>query len=364
MRFRRIIVMSVAVLLLAACSRGIGEDKAGGTGEPVVLTMANGLVGVAAEPMLSHFASRVEARSAGALRVRIQSDWSGLGSGFEQRVITDVAAGKADLGWAATGVFDTMGVRDFQALTAPMLIDSYAAQTAVLSSDIARRMLSSLDALGVTGLAVIGDGLRKPIAAGHPMLSPSDWRGTTFGTLRSEGEYAAIQSLGAAPTDALGPALNGGIDAGTIQGYDKSLFIYHVNGVSPRAAYITANVNLWPQTIALFAGSTTFGRLSPTLRAWLRAAAADTATWSMASARTDPLVLPDLCQSGARFANASPSQMAQLREAFEPVYVELSAYGPTRSYIDRIETLKATVTPEAVLVIPPGCTNAVPKVGS
>ena len=64
-----------------------------------------------------------------------------------------------------------------------MLIDSYPLQRAVLDSEIPGEMLTELDALGVTGLAVLADGLYKPIAVDHPLLSPADYEGITF-TLR------------------------------------------------------------------------------------------------------------------------------------------------------------------------------------
>jgi hypothetical protein len=35
-----------------------------------------------------------------------------------------IGAGKVDLGWVGTRVFDTLGVASFQAVTAPMLIDN------------------------------------------------------------------------------------------------------------------------------------------------------------------------------------------------------------------------------------------------
>ena len=52
-----------------------------------------------------------------------------------------------------------------------MLIDNYALQKAVIDSEIPDHMLSGLDALGVTGLAVLADGLRKPIAVERPLLT-------------------------------------------------------------------------------------------------------------------------------------------------------------------------------------------------
>lgn len=50
------------------------------------------------------------------------------------------ASGTADLAWVRTQVFETLGVESFQALTAPMLIDSYPLEQ-VLASDIPGRML-------------------------------------------------------------------------------------------------------------------------------------------------------------------------------------------------------------------------------
>ncbi len=73
----------------------------------------------------------------------------------------DVAAGEADLAWVWTHAFDTLGVNAFRALNAPMLIDSYPLQQAVIASDIPGEMLAELDAVGVTGIAVLADGLRE-----------------------------------------------------------------------------------------------------------------------------------------------------------------------------------------------------------
>ena len=75
-------------------------------------------------------------------------------------------------------MFDTLGVTGFQALKAPMLIDSYPLQQAVIASDIPGEMLAGLDELGVSGIAVLADGLRKPIAVKHPVLGLGDCAGS------------------------------------------------------------------------------------------------------------------------------------------------------------------------------------------
>ena len=55
----------------------------------------------------------------------------------------------------------------------------------------------------------------------------------------------------------------------TIDGYEKGLRIYDINGFSYLAPYVTANVNLWPHTLALIANPDTLAGLTATQRNWL-----------------------------------------------------------------------------------------------
>ena len=91
-----------AVAVLASGCGGAGSDKAGGTSGPVVLRMANGYADLTYEPAVAYFVRRTRELSHGLLRIRVVSDW-GVRDGksrpdFEQLVVRDVAAGKADLG--------------------------------------------------------------------------------------------------------------------------------------------------------------------------------------------------------------------------------------------------------------------------
>ena len=102
----------------------------------------------------------------------------GLAPDAEQQVVRDVSAGEIDLGWVGTRVFDTLDVKSFQALTAPMLVDSYALENAVIESGITEEMLDRLDDLGVVGLGVLPDGLRKPIGVTDPSSARRTGRGS------------------------------------------------------------------------------------------------------------------------------------------------------------------------------------------
>ena len=361
----RLAAMALAVLAAVAaggCSGGgAGGDKAGGTGAPVVLRMANTAGDLDAVPLIGDFVSQVKERSGDNLRIQVVNRWGGDGADAEQRIVRDVAAGKVDLGWAGARVFDTLGVTSFQALQAPMLIDSYALEHAVSTSDIPAQMMDGLSKVGVTGVGTLADGLRKPIAVKQPMLGVADWHGMTFGTFRSQGQAEAIRALGATPMEAFGRIRDQALKDGKMQGFELDLYVYSHQGLTQRAPYVTANVNLWPKTDVLFANPGRLAALTGQQQRWLRQAAQDVAGRSPSLAERDSQLLRNACQSGARFASASQADLATLRAAFAPVDASLEQDPQTKAFIQRIQALKQSTPAAAPLAIPTGCTGKAPE---
>jgi TRAP-type C4-dicarboxylate transport system substrate-binding protein len=359
---RRVRLATVALAVIAAvvaggCGGGGSGDKAGGSGEPVVLRMANAYGDLQTAPVIEQFVSQVKERSGGNLRIQVASTWGDYADDAEQQVVRAVAAGKADIGWAGARVFDTMGVTSFQALQAPMLIDSYALEQAVVASDLPGQMLQGLDKVGVRGLGVLADGLRKPVAVKHPVLGVGDWRGITFGTLKSQGQAEAIRSLGATPMEVFRRARNAALLDGRLQGLEMDLFVYDHGALAQTAPYVTANVNLWPQMDILFANPGRLDALTGQQRGWLQQAAQDAAGRSPGLADRDAQSLKTACRSGARAATASPADLAALRSAFAPVYASLERDPQTKAFIERIQALKRSTAAEAPPAIPAGCTG-------
>ena len=342
---------------------GRGDDKAGGATDPVVLRLANTSSssidsGLDRHPALLYFVDQVNERSHGALRIEVVSGWGDQLPSAEQQVIRDVGAGTIELGWVGTSVFDTVGDSGFQALTAPMLIDSYPLQQAVFDSDIPAQMLAGLDTLGIHGMAVLSDGLRKPIAVDKPLLSPADYEGITFSAFRSSEHASAIRALGAIPTDIGVEA--GVLRDGTIDGFEKGLRIYEINGYPFLAPYVTANVNLWPHTVALIANPDSLSDLTATERKWLTEAAIDAASRSTDLTDDDPELLLRLCEVGARFADASPVDVTAMRHPFASEYATMSRDPTTKRFIEQIDTLKKATDPGPGLDIPADCTGPAP----
>jgi TRAP-type C4-dicarboxylate transport system substrate-binding protein len=356
------VALAIAANVAAGCG-GVGGtgDKAGGSGPPVVLRLANTSANIDYWPAIEHFAAGVRARSGGALLIQFVNSWGEFAYDAEQQVVRAVAAGKVDLGWSGARVFDTLGVTSFQALQAPMLIDSYALEDAVVRSDLPGQMLPGLNHVGVAGVAILADGLRKPIAVKKPILHLADWRGIGFGTYMSQRQSQAIRALGATPMPGFGPARAQAVKQGILQGYELNLHVYDHNLTENTAPYVTANVNLWPQMDILFANPRRLAALTEQQRRWLQQASQFAATDAPALADRDVQLLRDICTSGGRFADASPADLAALQAAFAPVYTSLEQDPQTKGLIEQIRALKLSTPAEAPLSIPAGCTGEAPQ---
>jgi hypothetical protein len=122
-------------------------DKAGGgqAAKPVVLTLANFLPN---SEEVDGFAAEVSRLSGGRLRNDVRSGWRYRQTAFEDGLIGDVRAGKADLGVVGSRAWDSVGVTSFGALGPPLLINSYALQQQVLASPLVAQMLQGSRRLG------------------------------------------------------------------------------------------------------------------------------------------------------------------------------------------------------------------------
>ena len=358
------LVLAVATsMAVGACSSG---DKAGGSGEAVVLTMANTSSHMDHQPAVEHFAERVAKLSGGELRVEPKNEWGNFEADAEKQVVRAAAAGEVELrGWVGARVFDTLDVTSFQAVTAPMLVDSYELQDAVIRSEITREMLRGIEPAGVVGLGVVPDALRKPIGVEGPLVDLSDWRGTTFGTFPSKSQEASIKALGAKPAEVFGHKRADALEAGTLGGFELGLHLYQGNPDWLQSApYVTANVNLWPQMDVLLADPSRLKELTDQQRGWLREAAEDAAGDAKSLADRDDQLVAKVCDAGARMANASEADLGALRKAFAPVYASLERDPDTKGFISQIRALKRSTQARPGLEIPDGCTGKAVDAGS
>jgi TRAP-type C4-dicarboxylate transport system substrate-binding protein len=303
------------------------------------------------------FVRDVESLSGGNVRIEPIFEWGAFTSAAEQQVVEAVTAGTVDLGLIETGVFDTLRNATFRALTAPMLVDSYQLQAAILRSHISEQMLDGLAPNGVEGLAMLAGSLMRPVAVDAPLLGPDDWHGITFGTYLSKDQLDAIHALGVTPRAAYGALRWRLLTLGQLQGYAFGLALYRYNlpQTATLSPYITANVTLWPYIQVIVANPDRLTTLTPQQLGWLEGAAREASIRSTALIESERNLTTFLCNQGVRFADAGNDDLAWLRRAFVPVYRRLEQDPQTRSFIARIQVLKRSIAPESPLVIPRRC---------
>ncbi len=176
---------AVAFIPVAVGCAGSGDDRAGGKPEPtaLTLTMANWLY---RPEELQPFADEVARLSGGKMRIEFRDRWLGWPwRRPEAAVIHDVAARKADLGSVGSRAWDDVGISSFNALHAPLLVDSYALQAEVLESGIPGEMLKALEPLRLVGLGILPSPLRKLLGVERPLTQPENFRGQRIGITES-----------------------------------------------------------------------------------------------------------------------------------------------------------------------------------
>lgn len=288
---------AVATGAAAACSSAHGSpDKSGGEA-PMTLTLINSdnsdLNGV---PAVQRFIDRVRQLSGGTVTIKVRAlDWAQ--ANVEQHVVADVQADKAQLAWVGTRVWDTIGVNSFRALHAPMLVDSYAAEAAVLRSDLAAKMLAGVAGHGIVGLALLGDNLRYPAAAKRTLRAPADFRGLRFGSYTSATQAADLRALGAKPVFAPASEREPFLQSGLLDAIEIDLKTYEDNAYAGVAPYVSLNLALWPRTTVLFANADALAMLSDQQEHWIRQASSDAAKYSLTTLGEDQRIVPLECRN-------------------------------------------------------------------
>jgi TRAP-type transport system periplasmic protein len=345
--------LGLVLVLLAGCASS-GSNKAGGQSadKALVLTLANPF-GNSEE--VDGFAAEVSRLSRGTIRIDVESRWRIGQIDFENGLIGDVRDGRADLGAAGTRAWDSVGVRTFDALAAPLLINTYALQAAVLSSPLPAQMLRGLAPVGLVGLGVLPGPLRFPIGVTRALRGPSDYSAQRIGATQSLSATATLHALGATPVWLAVEAPIAGLN-GAEQG------IENIEGDhSDRPVSVTANVVLWPRPVALFANREVFSKLAGAQQRILMEAARDDLAPEIQVVReAERTSAANLCRSHLlRFVTATPDDLVALRRAVQPVYAALDRDPQTRREIAHIEAMRGGIVPQPPL----SCAEAVQPLG-
>ena len=325
----------VAAPVLAGCQ--VTGDRAGGDLAPAPVVVS--VIDTRGEEMRP-YSQEVDRLSHGQLVLRgAEAKWHVHQLSAEPDAIRAVARGQAVLGLVPARAFDALGVTSFDALTAPLLVDSLALETRVLGTGrLTARMLAGVEPLGLTGLGILPGPMRKPVGLSRPLVAPRDYRGARIALSPSTIGSKVLRTLGAVPVySSFEGASMTGFDGLEQQAESVAGNQYDIPGSS-----ITANVNISPRPLVLVANSGAFERLPSRDQEVLRKAAmtavAATARAQAASA-ADGIAM--LCRRGkVRFVRATAAQLSALRSALAPVTAELRRDPVTAASVADIDALR------------------------
>ena len=346
--------LAAALSLVLTCCSDAETDKAGGSErfDTTVLTFAGNS---GAPTQIAPYLQEVQRRSNGTLRIDYKDRWREGQPGQEQGLIEDVQAGEVDIAWVGARAFDAVGVTSFQALVAPLLIDSYDLQRSVFEAGIPAEMLESLDTIGLTGIGVLPGPMRKVLGISHPFTEPSDFVGEVVGPSGGVLAEQTIRTLGAIPQIVPSETALAGLDA-----LEYQLAAIEANSYYNVARHVTGNLNLWPRPLVIFMNTDRFNALTADQQALLRDAATNAiGPASDASRDEDSQSSPPICGSDLVVDVASATDLVELADAIAPVYAPLEEDANTAAYLDAIRTLKDEIdTPADSFVCPPDDGNA------
>jgi TRAP-type C4-dicarboxylate transport system substrate-binding protein len=341
----RVIACFAAIAVAAGCHSS--SDKAGGSGHAPSVVLRFASIGGFPQAPVQAWIDAVERRSRGSIRIDLQQSWRRGDPRGEEHTLRDLRSGRVDLAWVGARVFDRVGVKSFQPLMAPFLVDSYPLEARVFADPLVRRTLTRARLPGVVVLGVLPGPMRRLAGFAHPFTQPSDFRGQIVGLQDSALSTASLRLLGAVPRATAGAVPVSGLD-----GYEQQLSSFVGNGFDQSAKYVTANVDLWPRPLVIAAGVKALARLTPAQRTLLREAMSGVSpTVMQQAAREDVAATSAICRTQMRQATASAHQLALLRTSVAPIYRALAADPETGAVLARIESLKrATGAPPATML--------------
>jgi TRAP-type C4-dicarboxylate transport system substrate-binding protein len=322
-----------AVLAFAAAGCGGGVDKAGGrVSKPLVLTLA----AHDDDEAYGTFAAAVKRLSGGSMRIRIAGNWRVTGDrrelDYERGIVDDVRRGKVAMGILGVRVWDTLGVRSFEALLAPFLVDSLALEGRALRSPLAPSALAAVEREGVVGIALLPGRLRRPFGITRLLVTPGDYRGAKVAIRLGIVAEETFRALGARPAPEVP------VDFTGFDGAEVDPLTITENGWDQGVRGLTANVAFWPKAQTVVMNRKAYAALTPEQRRILAEAGREAVAPELAQiAREQRLGISILCgDHGFRFVNATPAEAVALRKAVQPVYARIERDPLTRRWIAQI----------------------------
>jgi TRAP-type C4-dicarboxylate transport system substrate-binding protein len=340
-----------AAILLAATACASSTKAGGAVTHPITLVMqASDAPDTDANSI--YFSKQVQKRSDGRIRIVVRSSrYSSADIRNEPRLVRALRSGKVEMAYVPARAWEEASpVTAFRALQAPLLVTNYPLLRRITTGPIGSSMLKSLNPIGVVGLGLVPERLRR-LFGSKPLDSAKTLRGARIRPVASPTGERALRWLGAVPVTIVSARAAGpGLASGKIDGVESETISIEQNQYMNYAHYLTADLALFAKATTIAIGKPVFDRLNAGDRSIFLAAAKATVAHADPSAaeRAD---IPELCRQRIKLVTATPGDLASLEPLARAGYRKLERDPTTRREIRAIEQLKKTA-PSAVSDIP------------
>lgn len=345
-----------AVLLLGALAVVVvgcgGSTKSGGKAQKhLTLVMQTP---DAPDADAEYFVEQVSERTDGRIRIVEANEYPSVDPDNEARLVRALRSGKEQMGYVPSRAWErASAVRDFRALQAPLLVTDYTVLRRITTGSVGRSMLSSLGGIGLVGLGLVPNELRRPLGR-KPLDSAAAFSGAHVRVVTSPTSVLALRTLGAVPlTSFTSVQVGAGIARGALDGVESSTKSIEDNGYVQVAPYLPSNLALFAKTQTIVVRRSVFDRLSADDQSALRDAARATVGHADPAAE-ERLELRRLCGRGLRLVPSSAADLAALQRAATAAFSTLERDPATRDAIRAIERLEeqAPATAASLLACP------------
>ncbi|WP_134704255.1 TRAP transporter substrate-binding protein [Ammoniphilus sp. YIM 78166] len=165
------------------------------------------------------FKSELESRSGGRMKMEIYPN-SQLGK--EADMVQQIEAGSVDFG-LITAAYLSSREPSFTAWFAPYAFKDLQSANDARSTEVAKKILGTLDSQGLKGLDYLFAGQRVMLFKNREVLKPEDMNGLKFRVTPSPPLQDFYKSLGASPESIALPEVYAAVQTGVIDGMDMDL---------------------------------------------------------------------------------------------------------------------------------------------
>ncbi|SFF02706.1 TRAP transporter substrate-binding protein [Paracidovorax wautersii] len=267
------------------------------------------------------FAERVEAKTAGRIKVAVYSAGQ-LGSDLQMQAA--LQGGTQEFAAPSTATLAGL-VKDFGVLGLPFSFADEKEADAVLDGPLGRKLLAQLPARGLVGLAFWENGFRNVTNNKRPIVRAEDIAGLKVRTMQNSLYIDMFSGLGANAVPMSVTELFTALESHAVDAQENPYTVVHAQKFYDVQKYLSTTGHAY-DALALIVSKKFWDRLSAADRQAVQAAAAEATVYERTTSRAlNAQLRAELAHLGMQINDVSPQERARMREKLQPVIAKYTA---------------------------------------